>query len=135
MASDFAATLLTTAPQIGTRPRAPVKPAAPTSAAGAFPTAGPVAAKGIAGTGGPAAAPNDRITRAAQEFESQFLGQMFQQIWSTVEVDPTFGGGSGEEMFRGMMVTEFGKIMASRGGTGLSEQVRRQLLLAQEQRP
>jgi|GEM_PF-732259 len=70
------------------------------------------------------------ITKTASQYESMFIGQMFNEMWSTVEVDPEFGGGHGEEMFRSMMVDEYGKKAISRGGFGLAAQVEKAMLRA-----
>ncbi len=75
------------------------------------------------------------IHKSAQDFESTTLGQMLQFISDTVEVDPDFGGGHGEEMFRQMLTTEYGKLMRKSGATGISAQVERELLRAQGLKP
>jgi peptidoglycan hydrolase FlgJ len=63
-------------------------------------------------------------------FVSEFLGQMFEGI----STDGPFGGGEGEEMFRGLMIDEYGKQIESQGGFGLSSAITRQLLHEQEKR-
>jgi Rod binding domain-containing protein len=70
--------------------------------------------------------------KAAEEFEavfiSQFLGSMFQGI----RTDGPFGGGPGEEIFRSLMLEQYGKRLAADGGFGLADSVKRQLLALQE---
>ena len=70
--------------------------------------------------------------KAAEQFEgvfiTQFLGEMFQGISS----DGPTGGGQGEEMFRSLMLDEYGKQFAAQGGFGLAAAVRRELLKTQE---
>ena len=73
-----------------------------------------------------------KLRKAAGEFETQFLSQMLAPMFETVETDPTFGGGHGEEMFRSLLVNEYGKQMSSRGGFGIADSVYRELLRAQE---
>ena len=70
--------------------------------------------------------------KAAQEFEavfiSQFLGSMFQGI----STEGPFGGGPGEEIFRSLMLEQYGKSIAADGGFGLADSVKRQLIALQE---
>jgi Rod binding domain-containing protein len=73
-----------------------------------------------------------QIAKAASEFESMFVAQMVGHMFEGVEVDETFGGGQGEEMFRSMLVNEYGKQITRRGGLGIADQVYRELLRAQE---
>ncbi len=68
----------------------------------------------------------------AREYESMFLGRMLQQMYATVGVDETFGGGSGEQMFRDLLVDEYGKQAGERGGIGLADGILRELIRAQE---
>ncbi len=74
-----------------------------------------------------------KIEGAAEEFESVFIAEMIKPMFESVEVDPTFGGGKGEEIFRGMMVQEYGKMLAKSGGVGLSSQIRDQMIKMQEE--
>ena len=74
-----------------------------------------------------------RIDKAAQDFEAVFLSQMFSQMFNGIDVDPMFGGGKGEEMFRSMMVEEYGKKLADQGGIGIAESVKAKLIDMQAQ--
>ena len=76
-----------------------------------------------------------RIRAAAQEFESIFLGQMLEPMFETVEPDPLTGGGSGERMFRSMLVQEYGRALSQAGGIGIADVVQRQILALQEIEP
>lgn len=73
-----------------------------------------------------------KLRKAANEFETQFLSQMLTPMFESIETDPTFGGGHGEEMFRSLLVNEYGKQMNARGGFGIADSVYRELLRAQE---
>jgi hypothetical protein len=53
-------------------------------------------------------------------------------MFDSVEVDPLFGGGHGEQMFRSMLVNEYGKGIVKAGGLGISEQLQRDMLRLQE---
>ena len=70
----------------------------------------------------PTATANEAELRSvASEYESVFIAQMMQHMFSGIETDPMFGGGKGEEVFRGMMVQEYGKIITEAGGIGLAD--------------
>lgn len=73
-----------------------------------------------------------QLRKSAEEFETQFIGQMLSPMFDTVQVDDTFGGGQGEEMFRSFLTTEYAKQTQKRGGFGLADSVYRELLRAQE---
>ena len=69
---------------------------------------------------------------AAQNFEAVFVSQMFGQMFQNVGTNSLFGGGHGEEMFRSMLIDEYGKLVAKRGGLGISDAVMRTLVSQQE---
>lgn len=70
--------------------------------------------------------------KAAQDFEAMFLSQMLQQMFTGIKSDGLFGGGHGEEMFRSLLIDEYGKDMAKRGGIGIAHAIENSLLAAQE---
>ena len=69
---------------------------------------------------------------AAQQFESVFITQFLGQMFEGISTDGPFGGGQGEEMFRSLLMDEYGKQITAQGGFGLSDAVTRQLLANQE---
>lgn len=85
------------------------------------------AAAGLhAAAGGPA------VRAAAQEFEAVFLAQMLAPMFETLESDSLFGGGPGEEIYRSILVEEYGKEIARAGGIGIADSIERELLKLQE---
>lgn len=74
------------------------------------------------------------VREAAESFESFFVGQMMEYMWQGVEVDPNFGGGHAEEMWRSMLNQEYGKHIVKSGGLGIANQVMASMLKAQEER-
>jgi Rod binding domain-containing protein len=79
------------------------------------------------------AAPTLAATRAAaQKFEAQALGSLLAPMFETLSTKGPFGGGSAEAMWRPMLVSEFGRVMAEAGGIGLADAVLRTMLAAQE---
>lgn len=75
----------------------------------------------------------EKIREAAIEFEAMYMSEMMNHMFAGVDVDPMFGGGSGEQMFRSMMVQEYGKIMArSHNGIGLSDHIQKAMIDIQQ---
>lgn len=68
----------------------------------------------------------------ALKFEGMFLSQMLSLMWADVPTDGMFGGGHGEEMFRSLLINEYGKSIARSGGLGIASAVERVLLHTQE---
>lgn len=73
------------------------------------------------------------IKDAAKDFEAVFLSEMLKPIFDQIEPDPMFGGGKGEDIFQGMMVNEYGKMMADRGGVGIAKYVEAEMIRIQEE--
>lgn len=77
-------------------------------------------------------APDAKTSAAAKDFEAVFLSEMFSHMFEGIDVDPMFGGGGGEKMFRSMMIQEYGKNMAKHGGIGISDQLQKMMIQMQE---
>lgn len=73
-----------------------------------------------------------KIEEVAQDFEAVFLGQMLEHMFSGIKTNEEFGGGEGEEMFRSLLVDEYGKAMSRAGGIGVAGYVKDQMLKLQE---
>ena len=71
------------------------------------------------------------IEASAKDFEAMFVSEMLKPMMDSVPVDETFGGGKGEDVFRDMMVQEYGKKIAQAGGIGLASHVKEALLKIQ----
>ena len=54
-------------------------------------------------------------------------------MFEGIETDEIFGGGKGEEIFRGMMIQEYGKTVADRDATGIQTQVMNKLIEMQSE--
>lgn len=80
----------------------------------------------------PSAASSAAARKAAQDFEGVFLSQMLSQMFDGVSTDAEFGGGPGEEVFRSMMIDEYGKQISAHGGIGLAQAVLKELVKTQE---
>lgn len=73
-----------------------------------------------------------RAWATAQDFEAQFMSSMAQSMFEGIETDETFGGGPGEDTFRSMLVSEYGKEISKAGGIGIADQIYGEILKLQE---
>lgn len=71
------------------------------------------------------------IEKTAKEYEGMFLAEMLSHMFSGIDVDPEFGGGKGEEMFRSLLVQEYGKKIAEGPGLGIAAKVKEVMIQAQ----
>ncbi len=72
------------------------------------------------------------LMKAAREFEGVFFKQLLSAMDKTVDRSGLLSGGSGEEMFRGMMYDKISEMSADRpggSGLGLAEMIYKQLAL------
>lgn len=73
-----------------------------------------------------------KLDAAAKDFEAVFASQMLSHMFTDLDVDPWFGGGQAEEVYRSLLVDEYGKQVAERGGLGIADSIRKQFLSLQE---
>lgn len=75
----------------------------------------------------------DKIAAKAKEFEAVFLSEMMKPMFEGVDVDPLFGGGNSENIFRGMLTEEYGKKIAETKSIGIADFVMRELIRVQQE--
>lgn len=73
-----------------------------------------------------------KLDEAAQDFEAQFLAQMLGDIFATVGKNEVLGGGEGEEVYKSLLVDEYGKLISRSGGIGVADHVKREIIRIQE---
>ncbi len=91
-------------------------------------------AQGSMAASAPKVQPKQDIESTARDFEAVFVSQMLEQMFADVKTDGPGGGGSGEQIFRSMMIQEVGRQMVAQGGMGLADTVKRELIAMQEGR-
>ena len=69
---------------------------------------------------------------AAKEYEGVFIAQFLGSMFSGIKSDGITGGGQGEEMFRSLMVDQFSKNIVQRGGFGIADHMKAELLKHQQ---
>jgi len=72
-----------------------------------------------------------QIHATAQKFEASFLTTVLQTMFQSLPTAPPFGGGPGEEMWKGFLAEAMAKDMARRGGVGVTAAVEREMLKLQ----
>lgn len=80
----------------------------------------------------PKGADLNKLRDTAQDFEAVFLSQMLKPMFEGLETDGMFGGGQAEEMWRSLMVDEYGKSIAKSGGIGIADAVMSEMIRMQE---
>jgi len=73
-----------------------------------------------------------KADKAAKDYEAVFISQFLGSMFSGIQTDGITGGGQGEEMFRSLMINEYGKNIVQQGGFGIAAQMKAQLLKHQE---
>lgn len=76
-----------------------------------------------------------KIDKAAGDFEGMFMAQMLQPMFEGLGVNSTFGGGHGEEIMRGLLIQEYGKMAAKTNKLGIADAVKREMIKAQSLPP
>lgn len=90
-----------------------------------------IAAKPTAPARGQTANPA-RATETAREFEAFFVSSMLESMFAGIRTDGYFGGGQGEDVFRSLLLQEYGRTIAQHGGIGIADHVQREMLRLQE---
>ncbi len=70
----------------------------------------------------------EEVRRVAEEFEAVFIAQMMAPMFQGLETDELFGGGPGEDIYRSVLVEEYGKSIARAGGIGRADTIQRERL-------
>jgi peptidoglycan hydrolase FlgJ len=77
-----------------------------------------------------------KMAKSARDFEAMAIGQLLQPMFDTVNTSKSaFGGGSGEEAWKPMLIQEFAKQIAAHGGLGLAKPVYDAMQRMQETKP
>jgi flagellar protein FlgJ len=72
-----------------------------------------------------------RAKTASENFESMFIGNMFQQMFTDVKGEGPFGGSGAEKIWRSFAIDQYAKNFTKAGGIGLAPKVYEHLLKLQ----
>ena len=78
--------------------------------------------------------PHAKARAVAQDFESVFLNSMFVNMFTGIDGEGPFGGGTGTGVWRSFLTDEYAKTFAKSGGIGIADHVYRSLIAMQEAR-
>jgi len=73
-----------------------------------------------------------KIDKVSQDFEAVFIAQMMSEMFSSEELNDFFGGGTAGDIYKSLMMNEYGKTIAKAGGIGIADQIKKELLKLQE---
>jgi len=76
----------------------------------------------------------EKIDATAKDFESLFVSQMVENMFGESSGDSAFGSSETDDIYKGMMTQEYGKIITKSGGIGIADYVKRELLQMQEKK-
>jgi flagellar protein FlgJ len=71
------------------------------------------------------------LRKQATELEGSFLNTLMGEMFSSIKTDGMFGGGFGEDTWRGMQAEQYANSIAQGGGIGLADQIVSNLLQVQ----
>lgn len=74
----------------------------------------------------------EKMEKTASEFEAVFVSEMMKPMFEGLTTDGMFGGGKGEEVFRGILLQEYGKMMSASGSVGIADHVKATMIQMQE---
>ncbi len=72
-----------------------------------------------------------KAKEAAQNFEANFIGNMFQEMFTGIDGDGPFGGSGTLKIWRSFMTDQIAKSFAKAGGIGIAPMVYSALLKEQ----
>ena len=75
---------------------------------------------------------NKHTDAAAKDFEALFISQMVENMFGDSVGSEAFGSEESDEVYKGLMVQEYGKMIVNAGGIGIADYVKRELLKQQE---
>lgn len=58
-----------------------------------------------------------------RDIESMFIQQFLKDMYANISVDPNFGGGHAEEMYRQLFIEELAKEIPKKNGIGIARKI------------
>src|SRR4029079_5909391 len=79
-----------------------------------------------------APAGQNKAHAVAQDFETVFLTNMFENMFEGLDDDGPFGSGAGNGPWRSMLTEQYARSVAQSGGVGVAQAIERQLVSLQK---
>jgi len=73
-----------------------------------------------------------QIDKVSKDFESTFLSQMLEQMFGDSVGSEAFGNEETSDIYKGLLMEQYGKIITNSGGIGIASYVKQELLKLQE---
>ena len=70
---------------------------------------------------------NEKIMTEAKDLEAVLISTMVNPMFPKGEESDLYGGGHGSDIYRMMMIQEYGKIMSNDGGLGIAKGIAKDL--------
>jgi Rod binding domain-containing protein len=67
------------------------------------------------------------IHKKAKELEAVFLAKMIEPMFPEGKESDLYGGGVGSDIFRAMMIQQYGQTLENAGGIGLAKGIEKQI--------
>lgn len=90
-----------------------------------------IARGGMAGEKNPVSG-QAQAEKVAADFEALFISQMLSHMFSDTLGDDFFGSSESADAYRSLMVEQYGKQITAKGGIGIADYVKKELLKLQE---
>ena len=74
----------------------------------------------------------EKAMAVAKDFESMFIAQMLEQMFGESSGSEAFGDKETDEVYKNLLMEQYGKIITRSGGIGIASYVNRELLKQQE---
>lgn len=65
--------------------------------------------------------------KVAKDFESLFIGQMLEHMFGESSGEEQFGGKESDDIYKSMMVEQYGKAISDSGGIGIAKHIEQAL--------
>lgn len=75
---------------------------------------------------------SEQVDKVAKDFESMFMSQMLDQMFGDTSGTEAFGDSETGDIYKSLMMDEYGKQISKAGGIGIADYVKRELLKEQE---
>ena len=73
-----------------------------------------------------------QMDKVSKDFESMFIGQMLEPMFGDTEGSDAFGSSESGDVYKGLLMDEYGKQISRSGGIGVADFVKKELLKLQE---
>src|SRR5690349_592332 len=70
----------------------------------------------------------EQAEAVAKQFERMFISEMLQPMFAGIQTDAPFGGGTGEQVFRPMLLDQYADAVAKGRGVGIADAVLKEIL-------